>query len=164
VLVTAGDETTTNLIGNSTLALLHHPDQLHRLRQEPTLIRSGIHELARYDSPSHMIIRVVAEAVQMGGQTLAEGDLVYLVLAAANRDPDRFPDPDRLDLGRANNRHLSFGNGPRFCLGAPLARLQGEVVIDTLVRRLQTLRLDTETVQWQPNPMLRGPACLPLAY
>lgn len=164
MLVTAGDETTTNLIGNSTLALLRHPDQLRRLRQDPTLIRSGIQELARYDSPSHMIIRVVAEAVQIGGQTLAEGDLVYLVLAAANRDPDRFPDPDQLDLGRCDNRHLSFGNGPRFCLGAPLARLQGEIAIGTLVQRLPMLRLDTETVQWQPSPTLRGPASLPIAY
>lgn len=164
MLVTAGDETTTNLIGNSTLALLRHPDQLHRLRQDPTLIRSGIQELARYDSPSHMILRVVAEAVQIGGQTLAEGDLVYLVLAAANRDPDRFPDPDQLDLGRYDNRHLSFGNGPRFCLGAPLARLQGEIAIGTLVQRLPMLRLDTETVQWQPSTTLRGPVSLPVAY
>jgi cytochrome P450 len=164
MLVTAGDETTTNLIGNSTLALLRHPDQLRRLRQDPTLIRSGVQELVRYDSPSQIIIRVVAEAVQIGGQTLAEGDLVYLVLAAANRDPDRFPAPDQLDLGRCDNRHLSFGNGPRFCLGAPLARLQGEVAIGTLVQRLPTLRLDTQTVQWQQNPMLRGPSRLPLAY
>jgi cytochrome P450 len=148
----------------STLALLRHPDQLRRLRQDPRLIRSGIQELARYDSPSHMIIRVVAEAVQIGGQTLAEGDLVYLVLAAANRDPDRFPDPDQLDLGRCDNRHLSFGNEPRFCLGAPLARLQGEIAIGTLVRRLPMLRLDTETVRWQPSPTLRGPASLPIAY
>ncbi|MBV9164320.1 MAG: cytochrome P450 [Pseudonocardiales bacterium] len=164
VLVTAGDQTTTNLIGNSMLALLRHPDQLRRLRQDPTLIRSAIHELARYDSPSHIIIRVVAEPTEIGGYRLAEGELVYLVLAAANRDPDRFPDPDQLDLSRSDNRHLSFGTGPRFCLGAPLARMQGEIAIGTLVQRLPALRLDTEAVQWQPNPMLRGPACLPLAY
>lgn len=164
VLATAGGETTTNLIGNSVLALLHHPEQLRRLQRDPTLIRSAVHELMRYDTPSHIIIRVVAEAVDIGGQTLAEGDLVYLVLAGANRDPDRFPDPDQLDLGRSASRHLGFGNGPHFCLGAPLARLQSEIAISTLVQRLPTLRLDAKAVQWQPNPMMRGPACLPLAY
>ena len=164
VLLTAGDQTTTNLIGNGTLALLRHPDQLRRLQQDSTLICSAVEELVRYDTPTQIIIRVVAEAIKIGGQTLAEGDLVYLVLAATNRDPDRFADPDQLDLGRTDNRHLSFGNGPHFCLGAPLTRLQGEVAIGTLVRRLPTLRLATPPVQWRPNPMQRGPACLPLAY
>lgn len=164
VLLTAGDQTTTSLIGNGTLALLRHPDQLRRLQQDPTLIGLAIDELVRYDTPSQVFIRVVAEAIEIGGHALAEGDLVYLVLAATNRDPDRFADPDQLDLGRADNRHLSFGNGPHFCLGATLARLQGEVAIGTLVRRLPTLRLDAPTVQWRPNPMQRGPACLPLAY
>lgn len=121
VLLTAGDQTTTNLIGNGTLALLRHPDQLRRLQQDSTLICSAVEELVRYDTPTQIIIRVVAEAVKIGGQTLAEGDLVYLVLAATNRDPDRFADPDQLDLGRTDNRHLGFGNGPHFCLGAPLA-------------------------------------------
>jgi cytochrome P450 len=164
MLVTAGDETVTNLIGNSTLALLRHPDQLRRLRQNPALIRPAVQELVRYDIPSQMIIRVVAEKMEIGGQTLDEGDLVYLVLAATNRDPDRFDNPDQLDLGRCDNRYLSFGNGPRFCLGAPLARLQGEIAISTLVRRLPTLRLNTPTVHWRPSPMQRGPLCLPLAY
>jgi cytochrome P450 len=164
VLITAGDVTTTNLIGNGTLALLRHPDQLRRLRQDPTLIRSAVNELMRYDTPSQMIIRVVAETTEIGGQTLAEGDLVYLVLAATNRDPDRFDDPDQLDLTRRDNRHLSFGNGARFCLGAPLSRLETEIAIGTLVRRLPTLRLDTETLEWRPNPVQRGLTCLPLAY
>ncbi|MGH2771403.1 MAG: cytochrome P450 [Actinomycetota bacterium] len=164
VLLTAGGETTTNLIGNGTLALLRHPDQLRRLQQDPTLIRSAVEELVRYDTPTQITIRVVAGAVEIGGQTLDEGDLVYLVLAATNRDPDRFADPDQLDLGRCDNRHLSFGNGPHFCLGAPLARLEGEVAIGTLVRRLPALRLGAGTLKWQPNPMLRGLACLPLAY
>ncbi len=169
VLLTAGDVTTTNLIGNSTLALLRHPDQLRRLRRDPTLIRSAIDELVRYDTPTQIIIRVVAETTEIGGHTLDDGDLVYLVLAATNRDPDRFADPDQLDLGRANKRHLSFGNGPHFCVGAPLARLEAEVAIGTLVRRLPALHLatetlDTPTVQWWPNPMQRGLICLPLAY
>lgn len=164
MLLTAGDVTTTNLIGNGTLALLRHPDQLHRLQQAPTLIRSAVDELVRYDTPSQIIMRVVAETTRIGGQRLDEGDLVYLVLAATNRDPDRFADPDQLDLGRSDNRYLSFGNGPHFCLGAPLARLEAEVAIGTLVRRLPALRLDTPTVQWRPNPMQRGLVRLPLAY
>ena len=164
VLITAGDVTTTNLIGNGMLALLRHPDQLRRLRQDPTLIRLAVEELMRYDTPSQMVIRVVAQPTEIGGQTLDEGDLVYLVLAATNRDPNRFADPDRLDLTRADNRHLSFGNGPHFCLGAPLTRLEAQVAIDALVQRLPALRLDTPTVAWQPNPMQRGPARLPLAY
>lgn len=169
MLLTAGDVTTTNLIGNGTLALLRHPDQLRRLQQDPTLIRPAIDELVRYDTPTQIIIRVVARTTEIGGQTLGDGDLVYLVLAATNRDPDRFADPDQLDLCRVDNRHLSFGNGPHFCLGAPLARLEAEVAIGTLMRRLPALRLDTPrldtpAVQWSPNPMQRGLVRLPLAY
>jgi cytochrome P450 len=164
MLITAGDVTTTNLIGNATLALLRHPDQLRRLQQDPTLTSSAVDELVRYDTPSQAVIRVVAETTEIGGQTLNDGDLVYLMLAATNRDPDRFPHPDQLDLHRTDNRHLSFGNGPHFCLGAPLARLEAEVAIGALVRRLPALRLDTDTMQWQPNPMQRGLACLPVAY
>jgi cytochrome P450 len=164
VLFTAGDVTTTNLIGNGTLALLRHPDQLRRLRQDPTLIRSAVNELMRYDTPSQFLLRVAADTVEIGGQTLAEGDLVYLALSSTNRDPDRFLDPDRLDLTRRDNRHLSFGSGTRFCLGAPLSRLETEIAIGTLVGRLPTLRLDTDTPQWWPDPMQRGLIRLLLAY
>lgn len=164
MLLTAGDQTTTNLIANGTHTLLRHPAQLRRLRQDHTLIRSAIDELVRYDTPSQVIIRVVAETTQIGGHSLDVDDLVYLVLAATNRDPARFPDPDRLDLSRRGNRHLSFGSGPHFCLGAPLARLQGEIAIGTLVRRLPTLRLTSEAVQWRPNWMQRGPVSLFLSY
>lgn len=164
MLLTAGDVTTTNLIGNSVLALLRHPEQLRRLQQDPTLTRPSMDELVRYDTPTQVIIRVVAKTTEIGGRTLAEGDLVHLVLAATNRDPDRFADPDQLDLGRPDNRHLSFGNGPHFCLGAPLARLEAEITIGTLARRLPTLRLNTRTPQWRPNPMQRGLVSLPIAY
>jgi cytochrome P450 len=164
VLITAGDITTTNLIGNGTLALLRHPEVLHRLREDPALIRSAVNELLRYDTPSQIIIRVAADTVEIGGQTLAEGDLIYLVLAATNRDPDRFIDPDRLDVTRRDNRHLSFGIGAHFCLGAPLSRLEAEIAIGMLLRRLPTLRLDTEALQWWPNPVQRGLIRLPLAY
>ncbi|WP_224282501.1 cytochrome P450 [Streptomyces sp. LS1784] len=169
VLITAGDETTANLIGNGVLALLRHPDQLARLREDPALIRTAVEELARYDTPTQSIVRVVAEDVEIGGQLLREGELVYPFLAAANRDPDRFEDPDRLDLARPRNRHLSFGTGPHFCLGGPLARLQTEVAVGTLVRRLPHLRLadeaaDGAALEWRPNPLQRHLSVLPLTY
>jgi cytochrome P450 len=164
VLLVAGHETTINLVGNGTLALLRYPDQLRRLQQDPTLIRSAVEELLRYDSPVQAVLRVVVGTVEVSGCTLGDGDLVLPMLGAANHDPDRFDDPDQLDVGRSNNRHLSFGNGPHFCLGAPLARLEGEIAIGTLVRRLPRLRLDTETLEWRPNLLLRGLNALPVAY
>ncbi|MGH3782382.1 MAG: cytochrome P450 [Pseudonocardiaceae bacterium] len=164
LLLVAGLETTANLIGNGTLALLRHPDQLRRLQQDPTLIRSAVEELLRYDCSVQRVTRIVVGQVELGGQTLSDGEFVSPVLAAANRDPDRFPHPDRLDITRANNRHLSFGNGPHFCLGAPLARLEGEIAIGALLRRLPTLRLDTDTIEWGSKPVLRGLERLPVAY
>ncbi|MDH6120213.1 cytochrome P450 [Kitasatospora sp. GAS204A] len=169
VLITAGDETTTHLVGNGMLALLRHPDQLARLRDDRALIGSAVDELARYDTPTQAIVRVVAEDVEIGGRTLRAGELVYLFLAATNRDPERFEDPDRLDLSRPGNRHLSFGNGPHFCLGGPLAKLQVEVAVSTLVRRLPELRLADEAaggeaLEWRPNPLQRRLTALPLTY
>lgn len=164
LLLVAGHETTINLVGNSMLALLRHPGQLRRLRQDPALIRSAIEELLRYDGTVQITTRIVKGEVEIGGQTLSDGEAVFPVLGAANRDPDRFADPDRLDLGRIDNRHLSLSNGPHFCLGAPLARLEGEIAIGTLVRRLPRLRLDTDTLEWRPSPGLRGLEALPVAY
>ncbi|WP_326784392.1 cytochrome P450 [Streptomyces sp. NBC_00151] len=165
VLITAGDETTTHLVGNGMLALLRHPDQLARLREDPMLIRTAVDELARYDTPTQAIVRVAAEDVEIGGRTLREGELAYLFLAATNRDPERFEDPDRLDLTRPGNRHLSFGNGPHFCLGGPLAKLQAEVAVGTLVRRLPHLGLaDDAVLDWRPNPLQRRLTALPLTY
>ncbi|MFF1867688.1 cytochrome P450 [Streptomyces sp. CB03911] len=165
VLITAGDETTTHLIGNGVLALLRHPDQLARLRADPGLIRGAVEELARYDTVTQAIVRVVAEDLEIGGRTLREGELVYLFLGATNRDPEQFEDPDRLDLSRPGNRHLSFGNGPHFCLGGPLAKLQAEVAVGTLVRRLPQLRLaDGAVLDWRPNPLQRRLSALPVTY
>ncbi|MFJ9952662.1 cytochrome P450 [Kitasatospora sp. NPDC091207] len=165
VLITAGDETTTHLIGNGVLALLRHPDQLARLRADPGLIRDAVEELARYDTVSQAIVRVVAQDLEIGGRTLREDELVYLFLGATNRDPERFEDPDRLDLSRPGNRHLSFGHGPHFCLGGPLAKLQAEVAVGTLVRRLPELRLaDGAELDWRPNPLQRRLCTLPIAY
>lgn len=164
LLLVAGHETTVNMIGNGTLALLRHPDQLRRLQQDPTLIRSAVDELLRYDSPVQKVTRIVVGQFEVGGQILSDGEFVSPVLAAGNRDPDYFPDPDRLDVGRANKRHLSFGNGPHFCLGASLARLESEIAISALAQRLPALRLATETVTWRPKPAFRGLETLPVAY
>ncbi|MET7346206.1 cytochrome P450 [Streptomyces sp. NPDC087866] len=165
VLITAGDETTTHLITNGVHALLRHPDQLARLREDPGLMRGAVEELARYDTVTQAIVRVVAQDLEIGGRTLREGELVYLFLGATNRDPERFEDPDRLDLTRPGNRHLSFGHGPHFCLGGPLARLQTEVAVGTLVRRLPGLRLaDGAELDWRPNPLQRRLSALPLTH
>ncbi|MGH8906684.1 MAG: cytochrome P450 [Egibacteraceae bacterium] len=164
LLLIAGHETTINLIGNGTLALLRHPDQFRRLRDDPALTRSAVEELLRYDSPVQMTSRIVVGDVRVGGVTLGDGDMVLPMLGAANRDPVRFADPDRLDVSRVDNRHLSFGNGPHFCVGAPLARLEGEIAIGALVRRLPRLRLDTDLPEWRPSPALRGLEALPVAY
>ncbi|MFD0396647.1 cytochrome P450 [Kitasatospora sp. NPDC127121] len=165
VLITAGGETTTHLVGNGMLALLRHPDQLARLRADPGLVCGAVEELARYDTVTQAIVRVVAQDLEIGGQLLREGELVYLFLGATNRDPERFEDPDRLDLTRPGNRHLSFGHGPHFCLGGPLARLQAEVAVGTLVRRLPELRLaDGAVLDWRPNPLQRRLSALPLTY
>ncbi|WP_405940078.1 cytochrome P450 [Streptomyces sp. NBC_00726] len=165
VLITAGDETTTHLISNAVHALLRHPDQLARLRADPGLMRGAVEELTRYDTVTQAIVRVVAQDLEIGGRTLREGELVYLFLGATNRDPERFEDPDRLDLTRPGNRHLSFGHGPHFCLGGPLARLQTEVAVGTLVRRLPGLRLaEGAEPDWRPNPLQRRLTALPLTY
>jgi cytochrome P450 len=133
LLLNAGHETTTNLIGNGTYALLRYPDQLKRLRVNPALIFTGIEELLRYDSPVQFTSRILTADMELGGKVLRAGQMILLVLAAANRDPGQFPAPDRLDVGRANNKHVAFGLGPHFCLGAPLARLEGRLVIEALV-------------------------------
>ncbi|MYQ75794.1 MULTISPECIES: cytochrome P450 [unclassified Streptomyces] len=165
VLITAGDETTTHLITNAVHALLRHPDQLARLREDPGLMRGAVEELTRYDTVTQAIVRVVAQDLEIGGRILCEGELVYLFLGATNRDPERFEDPDRLDLTRPGNRHLGFGHGPHFCLGGPLARLQTEVAVGTLVRRLPGLRpADGAELSWRPNPLQRRLNTLPLTY
>ncbi|MGW0580074.1 cytochrome P450 family protein [Streptomyces sp. NPDC002920] len=164
MLITAGDETTTNLIGNGLLALLRHPDQLALLRAEPALIRAAVDETVRYDSPTQAILRVTAADVTLGGRTIPAGDLVHLLLASAGRDPEHHEHPDRFDLTRPAPRHLGFGHGPHFCLGAPLARLETELAIGTLVRRLPDLRpaVDPGRLDWRPNPLQRRLTALPV--
>jgi len=162
LLLVAGHETTVNLIGNGMLALLHNPDQLARLRQQPQLIESAVEELLRFDSPVQLTGRIVAETCELGGQQVSRGQLVLTLLGAANRDPRQFPEPDRLDLTRSPNQHFSFGRGIHFCLGAPLARLEGRIAIGSLVSRFPRLRLAGPPVRGE-TVTLRGLTRLPLA-
>jgi cytochrome P450 len=164
LLLVAGHETTVNLVGNGTLALLRHPDQLRRLRENPGLIGSAVEELLRYDGPVQRTARVPSEAVTIGGHTLAEGDLVLPFMGAADRDPAQFTDPDGLDIARTDNRHIAFGWGIHFCLGAPLARVEGQIAINTLVRRLPKLALATDRPEYRQSLTLRGLAALPVGF
>ena len=164
LLLVAGHETTTNLIGNGLLALLRHPDELARLRAQPGLLRGGIEELLRYDSPVQATVRVATQDAELGGHAIRRGALVVCGIGAANRDPLAFSDPDRLDLTRAGTGHLSFGFGTHFCLGAPLARLEAEVAFAALLARLPSLRLASDGVEFRPNPILRGLRSLPVAF
>jgi cytochrome P450 len=158
LLFVAGHETTTNLIGNAFLALLRNPDQLRRLRDEPGLIRTAVEELLRYDSPVQFTARITTEDIEVGGQPIGAGEQIIVVIGAANRDPAQFADPERLDVGRPEreNRHLSFAAGPHFCLGASLARLEAQVAIGTLLRRLDDLQLVTTEPAYREHFVLRG--------
>ncbi|MGH7722418.1 MAG: cytochrome P450 [Candidatus Dormibacteria bacterium] len=164
VTMVGGQETTTNLIGNGLLTLLRHPEQLQRLRADPSLMPSAVEELLRYESPSQHTARLARTDVELGGETIRQRDAVIAVMGAANRDPERFHDPDRLDLARADNRHLAFAWASHFCFGAPLARLEGQIVLSTLLHRLPDLRLKDEPISWRPNLGLRGVTALPVAF
>jgi cytochrome P450 len=157
VTMVGGQETTTNLIGNGLLTLLRQPDQLQRLRDEPELMPSAVEELLRYESPSQHTARLAPADAELGGHVIPEGTAVIAVMGAGNRDPERFADPDRLDLGRTDNRHLAFGWAAHFCFGAPLARLEGQIAFETLLNRFPALTLDPdEEIRWRPNLGLRG--------
>jgi cytochrome P450 len=164
LLMIAGHENTTNLIGNGTLALLRHPDQMRRLRDDPSLAPQAVEELLRFDSPNQFIRRRATEDLTAGGKAVRKGQVLLLFLAAANRDPAHFPDPDRLDLTRDPNRHLAFGHGPHYCLGSPLARLEAQVAFRTMLRRLPDLRLEADGVAYHDNFNERGLKSLPVAF
>jgi cytochrome P450 len=167
LLLVAGHETTVNLIGNGVLALLQHPDQLQRLRAEPSLIKPAVEELLRYDGPVETSTeRFAKEDVVIGGTVIPRGEMVLVVIAAADRDPERFRDPDAVDITRADNRHLAFGKGIHHCLGAPLARMEGQIAIGTLFRRMPELRLKEppESLAWRPGMVLRGLQSLPVEF
>ncbi|MGB0388286.1 MAG: cytochrome P450 [Ardenticatenaceae bacterium] len=164
LLFVAGHETTINLIGNGTLALLRHPSQMQQLKNDPSLIKSAIEELLRYDSPVQMTSRVVFQEIEWKGHTFRQGQNIGFLLGSANHDPDIFAKPHRLDITRQPNRHLTFGSGIHYCLGAPLARLEGQIAINTLLRRIPTLTLATESPQYRDNYTLRGLTTLPLSW
>jgi cytochrome P450 len=156
LLLAAGNETTTNLIGNAVLALLRHPDQLARLREEPGLGERAIEELLRWDSPVQLTMRIPTEPVDFAGVRFEPHQAVVTVLGAANHDPEAFARPDVLDLARVANEHVSLGHGIHFCLGAQLARLEGQVALGELARRFPDLRLVTEHPRWRRLTFLRG--------
>ncbi|HZC99905.1 MAG TPA: cytochrome P450 [Actinomycetes bacterium] len=162
LLFLAGHETTVNLIGNGALALLRHPDQLERLRREPSLGRTAVEELLRYDSPVHVTGRITTTELEVGGTPIAAGEQVIVLVAAANRDPAVFADPDDLDVGRPDNRHLSFSAGMHYCLGAALARLEAEVALGALLRRFPRLELADPEPRYRDHFVLRGLRSLPL--
>jgi cytochrome P450 len=162
LLLIAGHETTVNLIGNGMLALLRHPEQLERLRRSPELIGTAVEELLRFDSPVQMTGRLVTAPVDIGGQLMPAGDFVLPLLGAANHDPATFADPEKLDIGRNPNPHVAFGRGIHFCLGAPLARVEGQLAIGALVRRFPKLTLAGEPER-RKQITLRGLSSLPVA-
>jgi cytochrome P450 len=156
LLLLAGHETTTNLIGNGTLALLREPDEWRRLCTDPSLLPSAVEELLRFDGPVQATVRVALEDVAIDGLTIPAGALVLVNIGAANHDPDVFENPDQLDVARDPNPHLAFGFGTHFCLGAPLARLEATLAFDALTRRFPKLTLLDDAPEYRPNPVLRG--------
>ena len=162
LLIIAGNETTTNLIGNGVLALLRHPAELERLRQDPALIPSAVEELLRYDSPAQAMFRRVTEDCEVGGHRLRARDNLALLLGAANRDPEAFDDPDRLDVTRTGSAHVSLGRGIHHCLGAQLARLEGRIALEMLLERFPRMGLLDERPRFRPSMVLRGLESLPL--
>jgi cytochrome P450 len=163
-MLIGGHETTTNLIGNGTLALLRHPDQAERLRQDASLLPGAVEEVLRFDSPLQRTFRVATEDFELGGQTVQRGQIVAMLLGAANRDPRRFDAPDTLDIARPDNHHVAFGQGIHACFGSPLARLEGEIAFGTILRRLPGLRLATDSLDYQPTVGLRALKALPLEF
>jgi len=164
LLLVAGNETTTNLIGNGMLALLRHPDEHQRVWHDASLIAGAVEEMLRFDSPVQLTNRLAKSDLEIGDVKIKQGQVVYLILGAANRDPAQFDEPDKFDVTRTNNKHLAFGAGAHFCVGAPLARLEGQVVLRTLRRRYPKLRLGTEPPVYRENFNLRGLKALKLEW
>jgi cytochrome P450 len=162
LLLSAGHETTTNLIGNGLLSLLRHPSQLRRLIEEPDLMQSAVEELLRFDTPVQLAPRASIAEIQLAGVSIPAGQRVTLMLGAANRDAERFNDPDRLNVAREPNEHLAFGFDRHFCLGALLARVEAELAFSTLLCRYPGLALDGSSLQWVSNPAYRGLKALPV--
>jgi cytochrome P450 len=156
LLVVAGSDTTVNLVSNGTLALLRHPDQLRRLRDDPSLIDRALEELLRYDSPVQIVLRFATQDMELGDKHIRRGSQLVILIGAANRDPAVFEDPDRLDVGRDDNKHLAFGGGIHYCLGASLARLEGKVAFPSLLARHPEPELSSDRLQWRDSVVWRG--------
>ncbi len=164
VTMVGGQETTTNLIGNGVLALLRNPGALQMLRNDPSLVPSAVEELLRYDCPSQHTARLASEDAILGGKMIRKRQAVIAVMAAGNRDPERFSDPDKLDITRKDNRHLAFGWASHFCFGAALARIEGQVALEAILRRLPNLKLEPTPLTWRANLGLRGLTALPVNF
>jgi pimeloyl-[acyl-carrier protein] synthase len=164
VTMVGGLETTTNLIGNGVLTLLRNPEEMKRLHNDASLIPAAVEEMLRYESPSQHTGRLAPQDVELGGKTIRKGQAVMAVMAAANRDPERFPDPDRFDVSRPDNRHLAFGYAAHFCFGAALARVEGQETFEALIRRFPDLELEPGPLTWRNNLGLRGLLALPVKF
>jgi cytochrome P450 len=164
ITMVGGQETTTSMIGNGLLTLLHYTHQWQKLRTDPSLIPSAIEEILRYESPIQHTARMTAEDLDLGGKRIRQRQALIAVLGAANRDPERFPDPNRFDIGRLDNRHVAFGWAGHFCFGAPLARLEGQIAFEALRRRWPNLELESGPPTWQDNLCYRGLVALPVTF
>ena len=164
VTMVGGQETTTNLIGNGVLTLLRNPSQLEKLRSNPSLIPSAVEEMLRYESPSQHTARLAPEDTALGGKRITKRQAVIAVMAAGNRDPERFPDPDRFDITRSDNRHLAFGWAAHFCFGAALARIEGQTAFEFMLKRLLNWKLECSSLVWRTNLGLRGLIRLPISF
>jgi len=164
ITMVGGQETTTNLIGNGVLTLLRHPGQMARLRGDLSLTASAVEEMLRFESPSQHTARLAPSDRQIGGKQIRKRQAVIAVMAAANRDPERFPEPDRFDVARTDNRHVAFGYAAHFCFGAPLARMEGQVAFAALLRRLENIQLEPQDLVWRTNLGLRGLNSLKVAF
>lgn len=164
ITMVGGQETTTNLIGNGILSLLRHPDQLERLKADFTLVPSAVEELLRYESPSQHTARLAPEDIELGGKHIRKGEAVIAVMGAANRDPERFPDPDKLDISRHDNRHVAFSWASHFCFGAPLARIEGQIAFESVLRRMPDIQLKPGPITWREHLALRGLTALHVTF
>lgn len=164
LLMVGAQETTPNLIGNGMLTLLRNPGELKRLQSDPSLLPSAIEEMLRFEAPSQHTTRIPRQDLMLGGKKISSGQSVIAVMGAANRDPDRFPDPDRFDITRKDNKHLAFGAGPHYCFGAPLGRMEANLAFRTLMERISDFSVASDRLFWRDNLGLRGLVGLPLSF
>jgi cytochrome P450 len=164
LLAFAGHATTAQLTGKGMLLLLQNPDQLELLRNDPSLIVGAVEEMLRYESTLQLVYRATTEDVTIAGKPIPRGQMIFVSLAAANRDPAQFPDPDRFDIRRDASKHVSFGHGIHYCVGAALGRLESQIAINTILRRLPNLKLCAEGIRREPSLLLRGLVELPVTF